>query len=157
MEKTLVILKPSAVQRQLIGDIITRFERKGLRVAGLKMMRLTEEILDEHYAHLKGKSFYPRIKASMMKDPVVVCCIEGVGAIPVVHDMAGATNGRVAASGTIRGDFSMSVQENVIHTSDSSKTAAEEVARFFKPEEIFEYNLTALQFLYSGDELEMVE
>ncbi len=157
MEKTLVILKPSAVHRQLTGEILSRFEKKGLRVVGLKMMQLTDDILDEHYSHLTTRSFFPRIKASMMRGPVVVCCLEGVSAIPVVRTMAGVTDGRSALPGTIRGDYSMSVQENVIHTSDSSKTASEEVARFFKPEELFEYTMTSLPYLYSEDELNTKE
>ncbi|MEG1617240.1 MAG: nucleoside-diphosphate kinase [Bacteroidales bacterium] len=157
MERTLVILKPSALQRRLIGEILSRFERKGFILCGMKMMQLTDEILDEHYAHLVDKPFYPRIKKSMKSAPVVVCCLQGVNAIPVIHAMAGVTNGRNAAPGTIRGDFSMSVQENVIHTSDSAKTAKEEIARFFSPEEIFEYNIATLHYLYADDEVEMNE
>ena len=133
LEKTLVILKPSAVQRGLIGEITTRFERKGLRLAGMKMMQLTDELLNEHYAHLSEKPFFQRVKNSMMASPVIVCCYEGVDAIQVVRSMTGATNGRVAIPGTIRGDFSVSSQENIVHTSDSPKTAIEEINRFFKP------------------------
>lgn len=88
-----------------------------------------------------------------MSSPVVVCCVQGVNAIPVVHAMAGVTNGRSAAPGTIRGDFSLSVQENVIHTSDSAKTAKEEIGRFFSPEEIFEYDIATLHYLYADDEV----
>lgn len=157
MERTLVILKPSALQRRLVGEILTRLEHKGFILCGMKMMQLDEKILDEHYAHLVNKPFYPRIKKSMMEAPVVVCCLQGVNAIPVIRDMAGVTNGRVAAPGTIRGDFSMSVQENVIHTSDSSKTAKEEISRFFKPEEIFDYNIATLHYLYSDDEVDLEE
>lgn len=156
LEKTLVILKPSAVQRGLIGEITSRFERKGLRLAGMKMMQLTEEILNEHYAHLAERPFFARVKASMMASPVIVCCYEGVDAIQVVRSMTGATNGRVAIPGTIRGDFSMSSQENIIHTSDSPKTAATEVARFFQPEELFEYQQNAFPFLYYTDEYQLV-
>ena len=96
LEKTLVILKPSAVQRGLIGEITTRFERKGLRLAGMKMMQLTDELLNEHYAHLSEKTFFQRVKNSMMASPVIVCCYEGVDAIQVVRSMTGATNGRVS-------------------------------------------------------------
>ena len=119
MEKTLVILKPCTVQRGLIGEIVNRFEKKGLRLAGMKMVWLTDEILSEHYAHLKEKPFFQRIKDAMSVCPVIVCCWEGVDAIHVVRTLAGATNGRNAAPGTIRGDYSMSVQENIIHASDS--------------------------------------
>ena len=156
LEKTLVILKPSAVQRGLIGEITTRFERKGLRLAGMKMMQLTDELLNEHYAHLSEKPFFQRVKNSMMASPVIVCCYEGVDAIQVVRSMTGATNGRVAIPGTIRGDFSVSSQENIVHTSDSPKTAIEEINRFFKPEELFEYKQVHMQYLYHTDEYQFV-
>ena len=156
LEKTLVILKPSAVQRGLIGEITTRFERKGLRLAGMKMMQLTDELLNEHYAHLSEKPFFQRVKNSMMASPVIVCCYEGVDAIQVVRSMTGATNGRVAIPGTIRGDFSVSSQENIVHTSDSPKTAIEEINRFFKPEELFEYKQVHMPYLYHTDEYQLV-
>lgn len=156
LEKTLVILKPSAVQRGLIGEVTSRFERKGLRLAGMKMMQLTDELLNEHYAHLAGKPFFQRVKESMMACPVVVCCYEGVDAVQIVRSMTGATNGRVAIPGTIRGDYCVSSQDNIIHTSDSPKTAAEEVNRFFKPEELFEYKQCTLQHLYYEDEYKLV-
>lgn len=156
LEKTLVILKPSAVQRGLIGEITTRFERKGLRLAGMKMMQLTDELLNEHYAHLSEKPFFQRVKNSMMASPVIVCCYEGVDAIQVVRSMTGATNGRVAIPGTIRGDFSVSSQENIVHTSDSPKTAIEEINRFFKAEELFEYKQVHMPYLYHTDEYQLV-
>lgn len=156
LEKTLVILKPSAVQRGLIGEITTRFERKGLRLAGMKMMQLTDELLNEHYAHLSEKPFFQRVKNSMMASPVIVCCYEEVDAIQVVRSMTGATNGRVAIPGTIRGDFSVSSQENIVHTSDSPKTAIEEINRFFKPEELFEYKQVHMPYLYHTDEYQLV-
>lgn len=156
LEKTLVILKPSAVQRGLIGEITTRFERKGLRLAGMKMMQLTDELLNEHYAHLCEKPFFQRVKNSMMASPVIVCCYEGVDAIQVVRSMTGATNGRVAIPGTIRGDFSVSSQGNIVHTSDSPKTAIEEINRFFKPEELFEYKQVHMPYLYHTDEYQLV-
>ena len=156
LEKTLVILKPSAVQRGLIGEITTRFERKGLRLAGMKMMQLTDELLNEHYAHLSEKPFFQRVKNSMMASPVIVCCYEGVDAIQVVRSMTGATNGRVAIPGSIRGDFSVSSLENIVHTSDSPKTAIEEINRFFKPEELFEYKQVHMPYLYHTDEYQLV-
>ncbi|MCR4770499.1 MAG: nucleoside-diphosphate kinase [Bacteroidaceae bacterium] len=152
MEKTLVILKPSAVQRALVGEVTARFERKGLRLCGMKMMQLTNEILNRHYSHLATKPFFQRIKDSMMAAPVVCCCYEGVDAVETVRAMTGSTNGRKAAPGTIRGDFGMSFQENIIHTSDSPENAVVEIYRFFKPEEIFEYKLANFQFLYANDE-----
>ena len=152
LEKTLVILKPSAVQRGLVGEVTRRFERKGLRIAGMKMMQLTDELLNEHYAHLSEKPFFQRVKNSMMASPVIVCCYEGVDAVQVVRNMTGSTNGRMAVPGTIRGDFSVSGQENIIHTSDSHDNAIEEINRFFKPEELFDYKQSVLPFLYNNDE-----
>ena len=148
-EKTLVILKPCTIQRALSGEILNRFERKGLRMVGIKMMQLTDDILSEHYAHLKEKPFFQRVKDSMMAGPVIVCCFEGVDAVHTVHAMAGVTNGRSAAPGTIRGDFSLSVQEHVIHISDSAKTAKEELGRLFIPEDIFDYDIATLRYLHS--------
>lgn len=152
MEKTLVILKPCTLQRGLVGEITNRFERKGLRLAGMKMVQLTDEILNEHYAHLSAKPFFQRVKDSMMACPVIVCCFEGVDAIEAVRTLTGPTNGRKAAPGTIRGDYSMSFQENIVHASDSLEAAEVELKRFFKPEEIFEYNQTTFDFLYANDE-----
>ena len=152
MEQTLVLLKPSAVQRGLVGEIINRFEKRGLRLAGMKMMQLTDEILDEHYAHLRVKPFFRTLKDSMMATPVIACCLEGVEAVQVVRAMTGSTNGRNADPGTIRGDYCMSNQQNIVHTSDSPENAAAELSRFFKPEEIFQYELATLKFTYSVDE-----
>ncbi len=153
MEKTLVIFKPCAIQRGLIGEVIHRFERKGLQLCGIKMMQLTDEILAEHYAHLVQRPFFKRIKDSMMITPVIVCCWKGLEAVKIVHDMAGKTNGREAAFGTIRGDFSMSVQENIIHTSDTVENAIEELNRFFSADEIFEFDHAGLNYLYANDEI----
>lgn len=153
MEKTLVILKPSCLQRGLVGEVTKRFEQKGLRLAGMKMCMLTDEILREHYAQHVDKPFFPYLKEAMMASPVIVCCYEGVGAIDVVRQMAGATNGRKALPGTIRGDFSMSSQENIVHASDSPETAVIELKRFFKDEEIFDYKSAAHAFIYAFDEV----
>lgn len=153
MEKTLVILKPCCLQRGIIGEVVQRFEKKGLQLCGMKMIQLTDELLKEHYAHLAQKPFFKRIKDSMMISPVIVCCWKGLDAIQVVRAMAGPTNGRQAPPGTIRGDYSMSVQENIVHTSDSAETAAIELARFFNDDEIFEFNQHQLDFLYANDEL----
>ncbi len=153
MEKTLVILKPCTVQRAIIGEIINRFEKKGLALIGMKMMWLNDEILNEHYAHLKSKPFFQRVKDSMMTCPVIVCCWQGKNAIEVIHKMAGDTNGRDAQPGTIRGDYSMSVQENIVHTSDSTETAEIELKRFFTPNEIFDYTSLLMLNLYANDEI----
>ncbi|MCD8281899.1 MAG: nucleoside-diphosphate kinase [Prevotella sp.] len=152
MEKTLVLLKPCTVKRNLIGEIIARFERKGLRVVGLKMMQLTDELLNEHYAHLADKPFFQRIKDSMMSTPVVALALEGTNAIEVVRTLAGSTNGRKALPGTIRGDYSMSFQENIVHASDAPETAAAELKRFFKDGEIFAFPREMFASFYAVDE-----
>ncbi len=153
MEKTLVILKPGTLQRGLIGEVTSRFEKKGLRLAGMKMVWLTDEILSEHYAHLKEKVFFQRVKDAMRVCPVIVCCWEGLEAVEVVRNIVGVTNGRKANPGTIRGDYSMSVQENIVHASDSPETAFIEIKRFFKEEEIFYYELNNIWSLYADDEI----
>lgn len=153
MEQTLVILKPSAVGRGIMGEVISRFERKGLIIAGMKMIKLNDRVLDEHYAHLLDRPFFPRIKASMMATPVVVMCVKGKDAVQVVRAMTGVTNGRNAAPGTIRGDYSMSGQENIVHASDSVENAKIELDRFFAPEEIFDYTPTGFNYLYASDEV----
>ena len=153
LEKTLVILKPCTVQRGLIGEVTKRFEQKGLRLCGMKMVQLTDDVLSEHYSHLSSKPFFQRVKDSMMTCPVIVCCYEGVDAIEAVRTITGPTTGRKAPAGTIRGDFSMSFQENIVHASDSPETAEAELKRFFKPEEIFDYKLATFDYLYANDEL----
>ena len=152
-DKTLVILKPSAVQRGLIGEIIHRFERKGLFLAGLKMVWLSDEILSEHYAHLKDKPFFQKVKDSMRVCPVIVCCLKGKDAVQVVRTLTGVTNSREALPGTIRGDFSMSMQENILHASDSPETAVVELQRFFNDNELFNYNFSLISNLYANDEI----
>ena len=153
MEKTLVILKPSCLMRGLVGEVTKRFEQKGLRLAGMKMCQLTDEQMNEHYAQHAGKPFFQQLKDAMTVTPVIVCCYEGIGAVEVVRQMAGATSGRKALPGTIRGDLSMSFQENIVHTSDSLETAAIELKRFFSEDEIFDYDVPMMPFLYAADEL----
>lgn len=152
MERTLILIKPNAIQRGIMGDIVTRFERKGLRIAGIKMMYLTDEILAEHYAHLVERPFYPFLKASMQAAPVVACCLEGAEAVETVRLMVGVTNSRKALPGTIRGDFSMSGEQNVVHASDSAENAIIEIKRFFKEEELFDYESAVTRFEYGGEE-----
>ena len=153
MEQTFIILKPSTISRSLVGDVLTRFQRKGLRIAGIKMMQLNEPILREHYAHLVDRPFFPSLLRSMMATPVIVAVLAGKDAVAVVRAMTGATNSRLAARGTIRGDFGMSGQENIIHASDSPENAVIEINRFFKPEEIFDYTLLTQAATYAPDEL----
>ena len=152
MEKTLILIKPNAIQRGIMGDIITRFERKGLRFAGIKMLFMTDELVAEHYAHLVQRPFYPYLKASMQAAPLIACCLEGAEAVETVRLMVGATNSRKALPGTIRGDFSMSGEQNVIHASDTVENAVAEVSRFFKENEIFNYESAVTAFEYGGGE-----
>ena len=154
MEQTFIILKPSTIQRGLVGQVIDRFQKKGLFIAGIKMMRLDEKILREHYSHLVDRPFFPDLLKSMMATPVIVMCLRGKDAVEVVRYMTGATNCRKAASGTIRGDFGMSGQENIIHASDSVDNAIIEINRFFRPEEIFDYSPLTISATYYPDEID---
>lgn len=153
MEKTLIILKPCAIRRDLVGEIIHRFEMKGMQLCGIKMMQLDDEILDEHYAHLMDRPYFQRIKNSMMKTPVVISVWKGVDIVEIAHHMAGATNGREAAQGTIRGDYSVSIQENIVHTSDTVENAKVEIDRFFRPEEVFDFKQLSNSVLYAENEI----
>ena len=152
MEKTLILIKPNAIQRGIMGDIITRFERKGLRFAGMKMLFMTDELVAEHYAHLVERPFSPYLKASMQASPLIACCLGGAEAVETVRQMVGVTNSRRALPGTIRGDFSMSGEQNVVHASDSVENAIVEINRFFKPEELFDYQSAVTCFEYGGEE-----
>lgn len=152
MERTLVLLKPDTVTRGLIGSLIQRFEQKGLKIVGLKMMYLSDDLLKEHYVHLVDKPFFPAIIEFMQRTPVVALCLEGNEAVEVVRTLCGVTNGREATPGTIRGDYSSSIQCNVVHASDSLDTARDEVPRFFHVNELFEYDFHMLDYILGGDE-----
>ncbi len=149
-----MIFKPSAMERGLVGQILNRFQQKGLVITGLKMMQLGESILREHYAHLTDKPFFPLILSSMTASPVIVMCLKGKDAINVVRMMTGATNGREALPGTIRGDFSCSNQENIIHASSSPEDAKAEIERFFKSNELFDWMPQYVNFVYSSTEID---
>jgi len=152
MQRTLIILKPDALQRGLIGNITTRFENKGLKIVAMKMTNLANETLREHYSHIAEKPFFPGIEKFMSCSPVILQIWEGKNAVEVVRNLCGVTNAREADIGTIRGDLAMSVQCNVVHASDSKTSAQEEINRFFRPEEIFEYDKTEYLYVYSEDE-----
>ena len=152
MERTLILIKPNALQRGIVGDIITRFERKGLRLSGMKMLFMTDDLVAEHYAHLVERPFFPYLKASMQAAPLIACCLEGAEAVETVRQMVGATNSRKALPGTIRGDFSMSGEQNVVHASDSVENALVEINRFFSPAELFDYESAVTRFEYGGEE-----
>lgn len=152
MERTLVLIKPDGVQRGLVGEIMSRFERKGLKMVGCKMMSLDEAVLREHYAHIADKPFFPGVSKFMSSSPVVAMCWEGLECVEAVRLITGVTKSRQADAGTIRGDFAMSVSCNVIHTSDSVETAAKEVARFFKTDELYEYSKGEYEHVYNDEE-----
>jgi nucleoside-diphosphate kinase len=152
MERTLIILKPDAVQRGLLGAVLSRFEARGFSIAGMKMVQLSQATLKEHYAHIADKPFFPGIASFMSSSPVVVAVVEGKDVVEATRAMCGPTNARKAASGTIRGDFSLSMQCNVIHASDSLETAQKEIARFFKPDELHSYKRLLEGITYSADE-----
>lgn len=154
MERTLVLLKPDAIQRDLVGEIITRLERKGLKIVGLKMMQLSDDLLNEHYSHLVGRGFFPEVKSFMQLTPVIALCLEGTECVNTVRQLCGITKAREAAPGTIRGEFAMSVQANLIHCSDSLETAVVEVPRFFKSEELFSYGDVLERYIYNSSERE---
>jgi nucleoside-diphosphate kinase len=139
MERTLIIVKPDGVQRSLVGEIISRFERRGLRIAGMKLMQITRALAEEHYAEHKGKGFFEGTVQFMTSAPVVVLCLEGPNAIAASRQTMGATRPPEAAPGTIRADFGLDVSRNIVHGSDSPATAAREVALYFKPEELIAY------------------
>ena len=151
-ERTLVIIKPDALNRGLAGEIIHRFERKGLKIVGIKMIQLDDIILAEHYAHLVDQPFFPRIAKFMSEWPVIVMALEGLEAVNSVRLLTGETLGRHADAGTIRGDYSMSVQANIVHASDSIENARKELARFFKPDELFDWDCLDSQAIYAEGE-----
>jgi nucleoside-diphosphate kinase len=148
-ERSLIIIKPDAVQRNLIGEIISRFERKGLKVIGLKMMSVEDATLEEHYSHIKDKPFFPGIRDFMKSCPVVVMALEGINAVSSIRILVGPKKAWEADAGTIRGDFSLSTQSNIVHASDSVENGLIEVDRFFKKEELFVYKKIDIDFVYA--------
>ncbi len=152
MERTLVLIKPDAVERGLAGKIIARFEEKGLKIVGIKFMQLGDELLNEHYSHLADKPFFAGIRRFMQSTPVIALCLEGLDAVDAVRGLCGITKARAAAPGTIRGDWAMSIQANLVHASDSLETALAEVPRFFKESELFIYDSSSTPLIYSEDE-----
>ena len=152
MRKTLVIVKPDGVNRSLVGRVITRFEEKGLRIAALKMEHLKDEVINEHYSHIADKPFFAEIRNYISSIPCVLMIVEGKDAVNVVRKLVGVTCGREADIGTIRGDFAMSVQTNIVHASEDNQKAEEELARFFKKEELVEYDKMNFGWLYCASE-----
>jgi len=152
VEQTLVIIKPDAVNRCLVGKVIERFEQKGLQIKAMKMQMLQPYVLKEHYAHHKDKAFFGELVKYMSSIPSVLMILEGKDVVSVVRRMAGPTQGREAEPGTIRGDFSVSNQSNIVHASESLEAAKKEIERFFSKEEIFEYRKMHFDWIYSKDE-----
>ena len=153
MERTLILFKPDAVQRGLCGQILARFEQKGLKVVGLKLMHLTPELAARHYEAHKARPFYAGLVRFMTSSPIVAVALEGIGAIKICRNLMGATFGSDAAAGTIRGDFGVSRSFNLIHGSDSPEAATRELGLFF-PEGLIEYDYAGYGWIYDPiDEL----
>src|SRR5687767_15467838 len=148
MERTLIILKPDAVQRNLCGEIITRFEKKGLQIVGCKFMKITQQLAETHYESHKGKVFYPGLVKFMTSSPVIVLALAGKDSIAIARNMMGATFGSKAAPGTIRGDLGVSNSFNLIHGSDSPEAAQRELSLFFKSDELVEWNPANQGWIY---------
>lgn len=152
LERTLVLVKPDGVQRRLVGEIVGRLEKRGLRLVGLKMLQVTKELSRQHYAEHVSKPFYPMLEEFITSGPVVALVAEGPEAITVVRGMMGPTNGRQAAPGTIRGDFGLSRQMNLIHGSDGPDAAKKEIGVYFKAEELLDYESPLGGTVCAGDE-----
>lgn len=148
MERTLIILKPDALQRGLIGEITSRLERKGLKLLGLKMLSLDSALLQAHYSHIVDKPFYAGIEEFMKSSPVVVMAWEGYECVDSVRILVGATNPRQAESGSIRGDLAIGQGRNLIHASDSKSSGLEEISRFFDKDELFSYDKAEYLHVY---------
>src|SRR5262245_34601153 len=147
MQRTLVIFKPDCVQRRLVGEVLRRFESKGLQVVALKLMQVPKSLAEQHYAEHKERPFFPSLLSFITGGPVIVGVLEGPEAVTVVRNLLGATNGVAAAPGTIRGDFSISKQNNLVHGSDGPESAAHEIALWFKPEELVGYTIAGSEWL----------
>lgn len=147
VEKTFVMVKPDGTQRQIAGEIISRFEKKGLKLIGMKMMRLNRQKAEKHYAEHVGKTFYEELISFITSGPVIVSVWEGLDAVKIVRKLVGATSPDKAEPGTIRGDFVICTTYNVVHASDSNETAKREIGLFFSDSEIFDYSLPIKDYL----------
>ncbi len=147
MEKTLVILKPNAVQRELIGQLISKFERRGMKITAMKLTRIPLKTAEQHYEEHRGKEFYKDLLSFITSGPSVIMILESMDAVDIVRSMVGATNPAEAVPGSIRGDYATSPGHNMIHASDSSEAAEREIELLFKPEEIQEYRLAVRPWL----------
>ena len=152
-ERTLVILKPDALQRGLVGRIVARFEQKGLKLVGIKMSQLEDSMLNTHYSHHMGKPFFEGLKSFMLSTPCIIMIWQGLDAVETVRRLAGVTKAREAEAGSIRGDFAMSQQQNLVHASDSIVNANKEINLFFSDGEIYDWTRHIAPLLYSDDEI----
>ncbi|MBS0264813.1 MAG: nucleoside-diphosphate kinase [Planctomycetes bacterium] len=152
MERTLILFKPDAVQRRLAGTLLSRLENKGLKIVGLKMLKVSKELSAKHYAEHVSKPFYPLLEAFITSGPVIALVAEGPSAVAVVRGMMGPTNGAQAAPGTIRGDFGVSRQMNLMHGSDSVEAAKKEIDVYFRPEELVSYDSSLKDWVCAADE-----
>lgn len=149
MEKGLVLIKPDGLQRGLVGEIISRFEKKGLKVIGLKMITASDSLLNEHYAHHSDKPFFDDLKKFMMSSPIIAVALQGgEGSVEAIRVLVGPTKGHEASAGTIRGDFGLSGSNNIVHASDSVKNGQAEIARFFAKGELFDWQKTDEKHIY---------
>lgn len=153
MERTLIILKPDAISRRLVGRIVQRFEDKGLIVAGMKLMQISRTLAERHYAPHKGKPFYPGLIDYITAGPVIVMVLQGNRAIEISRTLMGKTFGYEAAPGTIRGDFGASRSYNLIHGSDAPETAQTEIALYFTNEEMLDYTPSGIEWVFKSDEV----
>jgi nucleoside-diphosphate kinase len=153
MQKTVVLVKPDGLQRGLVGEIISRFEKKGIKLVAIKMVRLTDEMIDNWYAHHKEKSFFGELKKFMEWTPIVAMVWEGQEVISAVRKIVGTTKGFEAEAGSIRGDFGMSASQNLIHASDSIEAAEKEMGIIFNADEVFDYQSGMDCLVYGENEL----
>jgi nucleoside-diphosphate kinase len=151
-ERSLILMKPDALQRNLLGEIVGRFERKGLKIIGLKMLTMNDVLMKEHYGKYEDKPFFTGLKNYMSSAPIVAMVVSGIKAVSAVRIIVGQTKGYEADAGSIRGDLSMSIQTNLVHASDPSENPEDEIKRFFAPEELFDYNKIDFDWVYGDEE-----
>ena len=148
-EKVLIIIKPDALVRGLFGEVVKRFERKGLKIIGTKMAKLSDVLLEEHYSHIADKPFFPGVKEFMQSAPVILMVLSGYNAVKATRLIVGVTDASEADAGTIRGDLALSMQSNLVHASDSVENGEAEVKRFFTEDELFDYQRPDAKMVYS--------
>jgi len=139
-EKTLILFKPDGVEKNLVGEVLGRYQKEGFIIRGIKMMQLTPELLADHYSHITDRPFYPRLIQFMTSTPVIALVLEGENVISKIRELLGATDSTEAEKGTVRADYGVNSMFNICHASDSLEAAEVEIKRFFKPEEVFEFN-----------------